>query len=65
MKKSDNLSEMNEERLFGRLMQEYAEAEGRRLLAENERLKANPDAAVPPELDKKCRELIIRHFEIM
>ncbi len=50
--------ELDEERLFKRLMGQYMEAEGERLLAENERLRADPSAAVPPELDKKCLELI-------
>lgn len=50
--------ELDEECLFKQLMRQYMEAEGERLLAENERLKADPSAAVPPELDKKCLELI-------
>ena len=54
--------ELDEERLFKRLMRLYMEAEGERLLAENERLNADPSAAVPPELDKKCLELIHSAF---
>ena len=50
--------ELDEERLFKRLMGQYMEAEGERLLAENERLRADPSTAVPPELGKKCLELI-------
>ena len=55
--------EIDEERLFLRLMRLYMEAEGKRLLAENKRLKADPSAEVPPELDRKCLELIQRHFD--
>lgn len=58
MKNPSKQQELDEERLFKRLMRQYMEAEGERLLDENERLKADPSAAVPPELDKKCLELI-------
>ena len=51
-----------EEQLFAKLMQKLAEEEGRRLMEENERLLNDPSAAVPPELDRKCRELILRAF---
>lgn len=50
--------ELDEERLFKRLMRQYMDTEGASLLAENERLRADPSAAVPQELDKKCLELI-------
>ena len=50
--------ELDEERLFKRLMRQYMETEGARLLAENERLRVDPSAVVPPELDKECLELI-------
>ena len=51
-----------EEQMFAMLMQKFAEEEGRRLIEENERLLNDPSAAVPPELDRKCRELILRAF---
>lgn len=50
--------EMGGGSLFAQLMRLYMEAEGERLLTENEWLNADPSAAVPPELDKKCLELI-------
>ena len=51
-----------EEQAFAELMQELAREEGRLLLEENERLLNDPDAAVPAELDRKCRELILQAF---
>ncbi len=50
--------ELDEECLFKQLMRQYMEEEGERLLDENERLRADPSAAVPPGLDKKCLEPI-------
>lgn len=37
-------------------------AEGERLLAENERLKKDPSAEVPEEIDRRMLELINRSF---
>ncbi len=52
-----------EEADFARIMRTYAEEEGRWLLEENERLRNDPQAAVPPELDRKCRNLIAQLFK--
>jgi hypothetical protein len=47
---------------FELLMEQVAKAEGERLLAENERLKADPTAAVPEELNRRMLTLIDGHF---
>ena len=52
----------SEKRMFAELMRELAEMEGEQLLQENERLRNDPGAAVPQELDRKCRELIASAF---
>lgn len=58
MNRNDRLYNNYEDALFALLMDEVAQEEGARLLAENERLKGDPNAAVPPELDKKSLETI-------
>lgn len=58
MNRNDRLYNDYEDALFALLMDEVAQEEGARLLAENERLKGDPNAAVPPELDKKSIETI-------
>lgn len=58
MNRNDRLYNDYEDALFALLMDEVAQEEGARLLAENERLKGDPNAAVPPELDKKSLETI-------
>ena len=47
-----------EEEQFRRLMLIMAEQEGQRLLELNERLKNDPAAQVPEEIDQSCRALI-------
>lgn len=58
MTKREQMQENFEDALFALLMDEFAEREGRRLLEENERLKADPAAAVPPEIDRRCLRTI-------
>lgn len=58
MNRNDRLYNDYEDALFALLMDEVAQEEGARLLEENERLKGDPNAAVPPELDKKSIETI-------
>ena len=53
----DKLLEAEEER-FRRLMEVIAEQERRRLLELNERLRSDPAAQVPEEIDRSCRALI-------
>lgn len=60
MNKDDRLRENYEEALFAILMDKVAQEQGTQLLEENERLKDDPDAAVPPELDQKSLETIRR-----
>lgn len=60
MNRNDRLYNDYEDALFALLMDEVAQEEGARLLDENEQLKGDPNAAVPPELDKKSLETIRR-----
>ena len=62
MTRREQLWETYEEAVFALLMDEAAEKEGRKLLEENERLKHDPAAAVPPEVDRRCRAAIRRAF---
>lgn len=70
-KKPDNCPEQDgpadkyeqyEDALFALLMDQAAEAEGRRLMEENERLKQDPAAAVPEEARRRCLEAIDRAY---
>jgi hypothetical protein len=47
---------------FELLMEQVAKAEGERLMAENERLKADPSATVPEEVSRRMLALIDGHF---
>lgn len=58
MNRNDRLYNDYEDALFALLMDKVAQEEGAQLLEENERLKGDPSAAVPPELDKKSLETI-------
>ena len=60
MNRNDRLYNDYEDALFALLMDKVAQEEGARLLEENERLKNDPNAAVPPELNKKSLETIRR-----
>ena len=51
-----------EDALFALMMDELAEQEGQRLLEENERLKQDPAAAIPEDVDKRCLKTIKRTF---
>ena len=53
---------MYSESSFAQLMEQVAMAEGERLLAEKERLKADPAAAVPEEINQRMFDLIDGHF---
>lgn len=58
MNRREQLQERYEDALFELLMDDVFEMEGETLLQECERLNADPDAAIPEELDRKCRRLI-------
>ena len=60
MNRNDRLYNDYEDALFALLMDKVAQEEGARLLEENERLKNDPNAAVPLELNKKSLETIRR-----
>lgn len=62
MTRRDKLQENYEDALFALLMDEVVEREGQRYLDENERLKKDPDSAVPEELDRRCLKLIRQTF---
>ncbi|PKM72874.1 MAG: hypothetical protein CVU91_07560 [Firmicutes bacterium HGW-Firmicutes-16] len=52
------LKEQYEESLFAVLMDEFAEAEGQRLIKENERLKNDMDFKLPDGLEARCEKTI-------
>lgn len=58
MNRREQLQERYEDALFELLMDDVFEMEGEALLQECERLNSDPDAAIPEELDRKCRSLI-------
>lgn len=62
MNKQEQLQEQYEDALFALIMDKIATAEGQWAMEENERLKEDPSAAVPEELDKRCMQMIRRHF---
>lgn len=62
MKTREQQQEKYEDALFALLMYDVAELEGRRAEEENERLRNDPNARVPEDLDRKCLQLINRHF---
>lgn len=62
MTRREKLEEQYEDALFALLMDDIADEEGKALLEENERLKHDPSAAIPEELDKKCRKIIRNTF---
>ena len=54
----EQLQENVEDAVFALLMEEVVEQEGKLLLEENERLKHDPSAKVPDDLDKRCHQII-------
>lgn len=56
------MRERYEDALFALLMEDVAEAEGRKALEENERLKSDPSAAMPDSLRNKCLRIIRRGY---
>lgn len=62
MEHHEELQERYEDALFALLMEELLEAEGPRLLEENERLKRDPFAAVPEASNRRCIRAIKRGF---
>lgn len=64
MNRKDLIYESYEDALFALLMDEVADKEGELLLKENEQLNLDPGAALPDELDRKCRRTIKRAFSV-
>lgn len=62
MNHREELRERYEDALFALLMDEIAEKEGALAREENERLKNDPSAAVPEDVDRRCLQTIRRHF---
>lgn len=62
MSRREQLQEQYEDALFALMMDDVVTAEGKKYLEENERLKNDPDAAVPEEISKECLRTIRRHF---
>ena len=58
----EELYEKYQDALFALLMDEGANAEGKKALEENERLKKDPTAGVPPEVSERCLKRIDREF---
>lgn len=62
MNRREQLQETYEEALFALLMEDVMEEEGKKLIEENERLKNDPQAAVPEKIRKRCLKTIRREF---
>jgi len=62
MNRREQLQDRYEDALFALLMDEIGTAEGKRAEAENERLKNDPAAAIPADLDRRCMKTIRREF---
>ena len=62
MTRREELMEQYEDALFALLMDDLAEAQGIEALKENERLKTDPEAAVPEETQRRCLQTINRYF---
>lgn len=62
MNKSEQLYEQYEDAFFALLMNEVAEENGKALMQKNEELSAEPSAAVPDRLTKRCLHLIEKNY---
>lgn len=62
MTRRDELYEKCEDAVFALLMEEYMEEEGRALSEENERLNADPSAAIPEDVYRRGLKTIHRAF---
>ncbi len=62
MNRREQLQENCEEALFTLLIEDVMEEEGKKLIEENERLKNDPQAAVPVKIRKRCLKTIRREF---
>lgn len=62
MNRRERLQDQYEDALFALLMDDIATMENKKAEEENERLQNDPSAAVPEDLDRRCMQLIHRHF---
>lgn len=62
MNRREWLQDQYEDALFALLMDDIATMENKKAEEENERLQNDPSAAVPEDLDRRCMQLIHRHF---
>lgn len=62
MNRHEELQDRYEDALFALLMDKIAMAEGEEALEEIERLKSDPEAAIPEDVDRRCLQTIQRHF---
>lgn len=62
MNRRERLRDSYEDALFALLMEDVIEEEGKQLREENERLKNDPEAAIPDAVDKRCLKTIKRSF---
>jgi hypothetical protein len=62
MTRHEQLLENYEDAYFALLMEEVAQQEGERMEKLNQELQADPNAAVPAELDRRCLKTIDRCF---
>ena len=62
MTNRERLEENYEDALFAMWMNDFAQRRGEQFLEENERLKNNPEAAVPEKLQRKNLNLIYREL---
>ena len=62
MTRREKLEEQYEDAYFALLMDAVAEKEGARLEELNDQLNRDPNAAIPEEVDRRCRKVINQHF---
>ena len=62
MTNREKLRENYEDSVLALLMDEFAESEGKRYIEENERLRQDPSAAVPEDVERRALQFINREF---
>ena len=62
MTNREKLQENYEDSVLALLMDEFAESEGQRYIEENDRLRQDPSAAVPEEVEKRALQVIDKAF---
>ena len=62
MNEDERLYEQYEDAFFALLMNRVAEANGKELMQKNEELLADPNAAVPESLSKRCLHTIEKSY---